>query len=66
MYDVPNGEDEQEEVEIMSAETYLAPTYSLKGRYRYCNGDTQFQSGIFAQMNHVCDCLKVTTPWLML
>lgn len=32
----------------MSAETYLAPTYSLKGRYRYCNGDTQFQSGIFA------------------
>jgi len=32
----------------MSAEIYLAPTYSLKGRYRYCNGDTEFQSEIFA------------------
>ena len=66
MYDVPNGEDEQEEVEIISAEKYLAPTYSLKGRYRYCNVDTEFQSGIFAQINNGLDFIKVTTPWLML
>lgn len=31
VYNVPNGEDEEEEVKILSAEAALDLTYSLKG-----------------------------------
>ena len=66
MYDVPNREDEEQKVKILYAEAALDPDYSLKGGEGYFNGDTDCQSGIYLQMKNVLDCLKVTTPWLML
>ena len=46
--DVSEGEDEEEEeVDIPSAEASLAPVYSLKDGGEDCEGNTECQSGIF-------------------